>query len=150
MGFPFYFGLSFLKVPEILNYVRTRIEGFSHKKGQWLLTGSQEAQLMRDDKEKKKGMIWEAAPGLNLRSGWRIEGLFTGVFNGGGLKIVDKSGLSGAESLKAKVQKINENNISESLCFLCFQMGQVAKISLIFFNCRPHPKLFPQLFHRGL
>ena len=95
-------------------------------------------------------MIWEAAPNMNLRSGWRIEGLFTRVFNGAGLETVDKSGWFGPESLKAQAQRINQNNIPELLRFLCFHMGQVAKISLIFFNCRPNPKLFPQLFNRGL
>jgi hypothetical protein len=59
-------------------------------------------------KKREKGwMIWEAAPNLNLRSGWRIEGLFTRVFNGGGLEIVDKSGWFGPESLKTQAQRIN-------------------------------------------
>jgi len=34
-------------VPEILNYVRTRMDRSPQKKGQWLLTGSQEAPLMK-------------------------------------------------------------------------------------------------------
>src|SRR3954451_14696016 len=33
-------------VPEILNYVRARIDRMPRKTGQWLLTGSQEAPLM--------------------------------------------------------------------------------------------------------
>ncbi len=59
------------------------------------------------EKEKRKGMIWEAAPDLNLRPGWRIEGLFTRVFNGGGLETVDKSGLFGPRTLNARVKNIN-------------------------------------------
>ena len=33
-------------VPEIFNYVRSRIDADMRKKGRWFLTGSQEAQLM--------------------------------------------------------------------------------------------------------
>jgi len=33
--------------PEILNYIRTRIDRQPRKMGQWLLTGSQEAPLMK-------------------------------------------------------------------------------------------------------
>jgi hypothetical protein len=54
-----------------------------------------------------RGAIWEAAPNLNLRSGWCLEGLFTRVFKGGGLKIVDKSGRFGPESIKAEARRIN-------------------------------------------
>jgi predicted AAA+ superfamily ATPase len=42
-------------VPEILNYVRTRIDTFPGKKGHWLLTGSQEAPLMRGITESMAG-----------------------------------------------------------------------------------------------
>jgi len=42
-------------VPEILNYVRTRIDRFPHKKGQWILTGSHEAPLMRGVTESMAG-----------------------------------------------------------------------------------------------
>ena len=34
-------------VPEVLNYVRTRIDRLPGRKGQWLLTGSQDSPLMR-------------------------------------------------------------------------------------------------------
>src|SRR5262245_14405513 len=34
-------------VPEILGYIRSRIDAAPNKKGQWFLTGSQEAPLMR-------------------------------------------------------------------------------------------------------
>jgi predicted AAA+ superfamily ATPase len=42
-------------VPEILNYVRTRIDTFPGRKGQWLLTGSQEAPLMKGITESMAG-----------------------------------------------------------------------------------------------
>jgi uncharacterized protein len=42
-------------VPEVLNYVRSRIDGDPGKKGRWLLTGSQEAPLMRGISESMAG-----------------------------------------------------------------------------------------------
>lgn len=42
-------------VPEILNYVRTRIDAAPGRKGQWMLTGSQEAPLMRGVTESLAG-----------------------------------------------------------------------------------------------
>ena len=42
-------------VPEVLNYIRTRIDRFPGKKGQWLLTGSQDAPLMRGVTESMAG-----------------------------------------------------------------------------------------------
>jgi len=41
--------------PEILNYIRTRIDQQPNKKGQWLLTGSQEAPLMKGVTESMAG-----------------------------------------------------------------------------------------------
>ena len=41
--------------PEILNYIRTRIDRTPAKKGQWLLTGSQEAPLMKGVTESMAG-----------------------------------------------------------------------------------------------
>lgn len=41
--------------PEILNYIRTRIDRHPHKMGQWFLTGSQEAPLMRGVTESMAG-----------------------------------------------------------------------------------------------
>jgi predicted AAA+ superfamily ATPase len=41
--------------PEILNYVRTRIDRAPRRTGQWLLTGSQEAPLMRGVTESMAG-----------------------------------------------------------------------------------------------
>ena len=42
-------------VPEILNYVRTRIDHSPKKMGQWFLTGSQEAPLMKGVTESMAG-----------------------------------------------------------------------------------------------
>jgi len=42
-------------IPEILNYIRTRIDRFPRKTGQWLLTGSQEAPLMKGVTESMAG-----------------------------------------------------------------------------------------------
>src|SRR5438876_6806071 len=42
-------------VPEILNYVRPRIDQAPRKTGRWLLTGSQEAPLMRGVTESMVG-----------------------------------------------------------------------------------------------
>ena len=42
-------------VPEVLNYVRARIDRAPRKTGQWLLTGSQEAPLMRGVTESMAG-----------------------------------------------------------------------------------------------
>ncbi len=42
-------------VPEILNYVRTRIDAAPHRKGRWIVTGSQEAPLMRGVTESLAG-----------------------------------------------------------------------------------------------
>ena len=42
-------------VPEILSYVRTQIDRFPNKKGQWLLTGSQESPLMKGATESMAG-----------------------------------------------------------------------------------------------
>jgi hypothetical protein len=42
-------------VPEILNYVRTRIDAAPRRKGQWILTGSQEAPLMKGVTESMAG-----------------------------------------------------------------------------------------------
>ena len=42
-------------VPELLGYVRTRIDRYPEKKGRWFLTGSQEAPLMRGVTESLAG-----------------------------------------------------------------------------------------------
>jgi predicted AAA+ superfamily ATPase len=44
-------------VPEILNYLRTQMDRFPSKKGQWLLTGSQEAPLMKGITESMAGRV---------------------------------------------------------------------------------------------
>ena len=42
-------------IPEIMNYVRTSIDKHPQKKGQWILTGSQEAPLMKRVTESMTG-----------------------------------------------------------------------------------------------
>lgn len=42
-------------VPELLNYIQTRIDGAPSKMGQWLMTGSQEMPLMRGVSESMAG-----------------------------------------------------------------------------------------------
>jgi predicted AAA+ superfamily ATPase len=42
-------------VPEILNYVRAQVDRFPQRRGQWLLTGSQEAPLMKGVTESMAG-----------------------------------------------------------------------------------------------
>ncbi|MCI0588256.1 MAG: ATP-binding protein [Planctomycetes bacterium] len=51
-------------VPEILNYVRTRIDLARRRKGPWILTGSQEAPLMRGVTESLAGRaaVFELLP----------------------------------------------------------------------------------------
>jgi uncharacterized protein len=44
-------------VPEILGYIRTRIDATPRRMGQWLLTGSQEAPLMRGVTESLAGLL---------------------------------------------------------------------------------------------
>ncbi|EQD49559.1 AAA family ATPase, partial [mine drainage metagenome] len=41
--------------PELLNYIRTRIDNAPSRRGQWLLTGSQEAPLMQGVSESMAG-----------------------------------------------------------------------------------------------
>ena len=42
-------------IPELLNYVRSRIDQSPRRKGQWLLTDSQEAPLIRGVSELRSG-----------------------------------------------------------------------------------------------
>src|SRR5437016_11493617 len=42
-------------VPELLNYIRSRIDQHPRRKGQWLMTGSQEAPLMQGVSESMTG-----------------------------------------------------------------------------------------------
>src|SRR3990167_5693196 len=44
-------------VPELFGYIRTRMDSKLSKKGQWLMTGSQEAPLMRGISESMAGRI---------------------------------------------------------------------------------------------
>jgi predicted AAA+ superfamily ATPase len=60
-------------VPEILNYVRTVIDRSPDRKGQWLLTGSQEAPLMQGVTESMAGRaaVFQLAP-LSLRESPKV------------------------------------------------------------------------------
>src|SRR3989338_2077818 len=71
-------------VPELLNYIRTRVDGAPRKTGQWFITGSQEMSLMKGvsesmagraglffffvtikkEKKKKIPMFWGPPPGF--------------------------------------------------------------------------------------
>ena len=44
-------------VPELFNYIRTKIDQFPHRANQWYLTGSQEAPLMRKVSESMAGRV---------------------------------------------------------------------------------------------
>lgn len=44
-------------LPALLNYVRTRIDAYPHRVGQWLLTGSHEAPLMKGVTESMAGRV---------------------------------------------------------------------------------------------
>jgi predicted AAA+ superfamily ATPase len=60
-------------VPEILNYVRTRVDRDPRRTGQWLLTGSQEASLMRGVTESMAGRaaVFQLLP-LGLRESAKV------------------------------------------------------------------------------
>ncbi len=59
--------------PEILDYLRTRIDGSPQRKGQWLLTGSQESALMRGVTESMAGRaaVLQLLP-LSLRESRKV------------------------------------------------------------------------------
>jgi len=65
--------------PELMNYVRARIDAAPAKKGQWLLTGSQEAPLMQGVTESMAGR----AAILHLLPVSTIESPKVNVFRGG-------------------------------------------------------------------
>ena len=65
-------------VPEVLNYLRSRIDADPDRRGQWLLTGSQEAPLMQGVTESMAGraavfqllpLSIEEAPGVSVLNG---------------------------------------------------------------------------------
>jgi len=66
-------------VPEILNYVRSRVDSSPRRKGQWLLTGSQEAPLMQGITESMAGRagVFQLLP-LSLEETPKVS-----VLNGG-------------------------------------------------------------------
>lgn len=53
-------------VPELLNYIRTRIDARPDRMGQWLLTGSQEAPLMQGVTESGRAAVFQLMP-LSVR-----------------------------------------------------------------------------------
>jgi hypothetical protein len=55
-------------VPEILSYVRTQIDRFPNKKGQWLLTGSQESPLILLEAKASRTVWPETAESLSRLS----------------------------------------------------------------------------------
>jgi len=67
-------------VPELLNYLRTRIDAEPRRMGRWLLTGSQEAPLMRGVTESMAGRaaVFHLLP-LSVEESPRVA-LFTGGF----------------------------------------------------------------------
>jgi predicted AAA+ superfamily ATPase len=65
--------------PELMNYVRARIDSAPRKKGQWLLTGSQEAPLMQGVTESMAGR----AAVLHLLPVSTLESPKVSVFRGG-------------------------------------------------------------------
>jgi uncharacterized protein len=66
-------------VPEIFNYVRTRIDRAPNRKGRWLLTGSQESSFMRNVGESMAGR----AAILHLLPLALAESTKVGLLNGG-------------------------------------------------------------------
>lgn len=66
-------------VPEIFNYVRSRIDADMRKKGRWFLTGSQEAQLMKGVTESMAGR----SAIMQLLPLSRQESAKVGILNGG-------------------------------------------------------------------
>ncbi len=66
-------------VPELFNYVRTRIDRAPGRKGRWLLTGSQESALMRNVSESMAGR----AAILHLLPLALAESTKVGLLNGG-------------------------------------------------------------------
>jgi len=77
-------------VPELLNYIRSRIDNDPAKKGRWLLTGSQEAPLMRGISESMAGRaaIFQLLP-LSLQETPKVT-----LLKGGFPEVIAKPSLS--------------------------------------------------------
>jgi len=77
-------------VPEILNYVRSRIDRSPSRKGQWLLTGSQEASLMVGVTESMAGRaaVFHLLP-LSIRETEKVS-----IFRGGFPEVISRPSLS--------------------------------------------------------
>jgi uncharacterized protein len=78
-------------VPEILNYIRTAIDASPRKKGQWLLTGSQEAPLMQGVTESMAGR----AAIFQLLPFSREESPKVSLFRGGFPEVVERPSQAG-------------------------------------------------------
>lgn len=75
-------------VPEVLNYIRTRIDGSPQRKGQWLLTGSQDAPLMQGVTESMAGR----AAVFQLLPLSQIESQKVSLFRGGFPEVIARPG----------------------------------------------------------
>jgi hypothetical protein len=75
-------------VPEVFNYIRTRIDTLPARRGRWILTGSQEAPLMRGVTESLAGRaaVFQLLP-LSTRETSRVT-----FFRGGFPEILDRPG----------------------------------------------------------
>lgn len=73
-------------VPELLNYLRTLIDADPDRKGQWLLTGSQEAPLMRGITESLAGR----AAVFHLLPFSREESAKVSLLNGGFPEVIER------------------------------------------------------------
>lgn len=73
-------------VPEILNYVRTRVDSHPRRRGQWLLTSSQEAPLMQGVTESMAGRaaVFQLLP-LGLRESPKVS-----MLRGGFPEVVER------------------------------------------------------------
>lgn len=76
-------------VPELLNYVRTRIDRNPRRYGEWLLTGSQEAPLMKGVTESMAGR----AAVFQLLPFSMLETPKAGLLRGGFPEVLDKPGV---------------------------------------------------------
>ena len=75
-------------VPEVFNYVRSRVDANPAKKGQWLLTGSQETGLMQNVSESMAGR----AAILQLLPLSRAESAKVGLLHGGYPEVIARPG----------------------------------------------------------
>lgn len=78
-------------VPELLNHVRTRIDGQARRMGQWLITGSQEAPLMHGITESMAGRAAVLQlPPLSVRESVKV-----GLLHGGYPEVLARPSAAG-------------------------------------------------------